>query len=59
MDKSISDKWMKGHLLLGHDEVQQGPELLEGVLQRRPCDEEPVVGAEVDHRLVEERVIVL
>lgn len=32
MDKSISGVWMNGHLLLGHDEVQQGPELLQGVL---------------------------
>lgn len=46
-------------VLLGHDEVQQGPELLQGVLQRRPCDQQPVVGLEVDHGLVEERVVVL
>ena len=39
--------------------MQQGPELLQRVLQRRPGDQEPVVGLEVDHGLVEERVVVL
>ena len=44
---------------LGHDEVYERPELLERVLQRRAGDEQPMVGVELDERLVEERVFVL
>jgi len=39
--------------------VQQGPQLLQGVLQRRPGDQQPVVGLEVHHGLVEQGVVVL
>lgn len=39
--------------------MQQGPQLLQGVLQRRARDQQPVVGLEVHHGLVEERVVVL
>lgn len=46
-------------LLLRHNEVQQGPELLQGVLQWRSCDQKPVIGLEVHHGLVEEGVIIL
>lgn len=46
-------------LLLWHDEAQQGPQLLQGVLQWGARNQEPVVGFEIHHGLVEERVVVL
>lgn len=46
-------------LLVRHDEVEKGPELLQRVLQGRSCDEQPVVGLELHHGLVEERIIIL
>lgn len=49
----------KLYVLFRHDEVQQGPELFERVLQRRSCDQQPVAGLKVDHGFVEKRVVVL
>lgn len=46
------------HLLVRHDEVQEGPELLQRVLQGRSCDQQPVVGLELHHGLVEERIVI-
>ncbi|TNN43935.1 hypothetical protein EYF80_045872 [Liparis tanakae] len=46
-------------VLVGHEEVQQRPELFEGVLQRSPGNEEPVVGPELHQCFVEQGVVVL
>lgn len=40
------------HILLWHDEVEERPQLFEGILQRCSCDEEPVVGLELNHGLI-------
>jgi len=47
------------HSLVRHDEVKQGPQLLERVLQRCARDEKAVVGVEGSQALVQQRVVVL
>ena len=42
-----------------HNEVQQSPQFLERVLQRRAGHQQPVVGVEVLQTLVQQRVVVL
>src|SRR5207248_1118035 len=40
-------------------EMKQGPQLLEGVLQRGAGDEEAMVGVEFEERFVQEGIVVL
>lgn len=47
------------HLLVRHEEMQQRPELFEGILQRGAGNEQPVVRPELHQRFVEQRVVVL
>mmetsp|Transcript_32858 Transcript_32858/g.77904 ORF Transcript_32858/g.77904 Transcript_32858/m.77904 type:complete len:460 (-) Transcript_32858:740-2119(-) len=44
---------------LGQEEVEEGPQLVQVVLQRRPCDEEPVVCVHHPHHPGEDGVLVL
>ena len=47
------------HLLFLHDEMEQGPQLLDGILKRSSCDQEAMVAPELHQGAIEKGIVVL